>query len=273
MSDKAGSFSLLISHRVKIKSHRTSTAPTSALLQRVHSGDIPNREQVTGQTLNLGWIARIMDLTLNPWNVRFQPHPVHQRSGRQRHSQTSVKTKTHTGEIRERSFWFFMRHMLHSDHRKGMRSIPWDLKNISEWRIQSHKCTAVAFIFPDPSHIASPFMGSQKLKRVHSEVYSVSTSVRLTSPTLFIQLCALWSRFTFTLTPRSSSFRSYSIKQMNKQQRDDQCKCSFRRLAYLNCKERLHRTQRSKVILIHSPSVSPQNCSPWNRSCSPLLNI
>lgn len=34
------------------------------------------------------------------------------------------------------------------------------------------------------------------------------------------------------------------------------------------CKESLHRTQRSKVILIHSPSVSLQYCSPWNRSCS-----
>lgn len=178
-------------------------------------GDIPNREQVTGQTLNLGWIARIMDLALNPWNVRFQPHPVHQHSGRQRHSQTSVKTKTHRREIRERSFWFFMRHMLRSDHRKGMRSVPWDLKNISEWGIKSHlrKCTAVAFIVPDPSHIASPFMGSQKAEM--SSFRSVFCEHICASYVTDTVYTALYFMNEFHIHAKIfiiSAFKSYSIK-------------------------------------------------------------
>lgn len=124
---------------------------------------------------------------------------------------------THRREIRERSFWYFMRHMLRSDHRKGMRSIPWDLKNISEWRIKSHlrKCTAVAFIVPDPSHIASPFMGSQKTEM--SSFRSVFCEHICASYITDTVYTALYFMNEFYIHSNAkifiiSAFKSYSIK-------------------------------------------------------------
>lgn len=206
VSGKVGCFSSFISHRFQINvTHNISNSHI-----RVHSvfyGEIPNKEKDSGQTLSLGWIPRVMDLVLNPRNVRFQPHPVHQnhrdvhkRLRKQRHTQQrNQRTLVAILHVANASSWSQERNALHptgsEKHLNGESNHTWG------------KGTAVDFPVPDPS----PFMGSRNWKEFIQKF--ILHICAYTSPALFIQLYALWTSFTFSLMP---TFPSHKLFSQNK---------------------------------------------------------